>query len=338
MLLRSGEANSRSMAILGRFRYLQRVFAAYVLRRQSQLTFWHDVPEVNENFEADRLGEYYMPFLAKADFPGVLDPQGIPMLNYHGRQSLQYNPIAVAQYGLGNYNLFRRTGSGERRTRFLAVADWLVENLELNSSGLSVWNHHFDWEYRTKLVAPWFSGLAQGQGISVLARAHAETGDQAYLDAAHRAFEPFGISVDEGGVAFVDSEGNTWIEEYIVSPPTHILNGFIWASWGVYDYFLVTGSLEVKALFDSAVRTIAANLTKYDLRYWSLYEQSGTKLPMVASPFYHRLHITQLRVMYRLTGEERFNSFADRWESYLHSRFKRTVALFHKAIFKLFYY
>ena len=72
----------------------------------------------------------------------------------------------MAQYGLGNYNLFRRTGSGERRTRFLAVADWLVGNLELNSSGLSVWNHNFDWEYRTKLLAPWFSGLAQGQGIS----------------------------------------------------------------------------------------------------------------------------------------------------------------------------
>lgn len=326
------------MAIAGRFRYLQRVFAAYVLRRQSQLTFWHNVPEVNESLQADQLGEYYMPFLAKADFPGVLDAQGIPMLDYHGRQGLQYNPIAVAQYGLGNYNLFRRTGSEERRTRFLAVADWLVRNLELNSFGLSVWNHHFDWEYRTKLVAPWFSGLAQGQGISVLARAHAETGNQVYLEAAHRAFESFRVSVDEGGVAFVDSEGNTWIEEYIVSPPTHILNGFIWASWGVQDYFLLTGSSEAKALFESAVRTIAANLPKYDIGYWSLYEQSGTKLPMVASPFYHKLHIAQLRVMHRLTGEDQFKVFADLWDGYLHSRLKRTVALFHKAIFKLFYY
>ena len=39
--------------------------------------------------------------------------------------------------------------------------------------------------------------------------------------------------IDEGGVVYADEDGHTWFEEYIVSPPTHILNGFIWASWGV---------------------------------------------------------------------------------------------------------
>ena len=37
---------------------------------------------------------------------------------------------------------------------------------------------------------------------------------------------------------------------------------------------------------------------------------------MVASPFYHRLHVVQLRVMHRLTGRDIFLDYADRWENY----------------------
>jgi len=59
---------------------------------------------------------------------------------------------------------------------------------------------------------------------------------------------------------------------------------------------------------------------------------------MVASPFYHQLHIVQLRVMHRLTGEDKFASVADRWESYTRSRLNRTRALVYKSAFKLWYY
>jgi len=86
------------------------------------------------------------------------------------------------------------------------------------------------------------------------------------------------------------------------------------------------------------VRTLLHNLDRYDLGFWSLYEQSGTRLPMVASPFYHQLHIVQLRIMHRLTGEDKFARVADRWESYGRSRSKRTRALCYKTAFKLCYY
>jgi hypothetical protein len=144
--------------------------------------------------------------------------------------------------------------------------------------------------------------------------------------------------VAEGGVLFTDERGDVWIEEYIVSPPTHILNGFIWALWGVHDYFLATTSQTAQDLFRRGVKTLRNNLDRYDLGFWSLYEQSGTRLPMVASPFYHQLHIVQLRVMARLTGDEIFPCFADRWQRYAHSRAKRTRALCYKSAFKLCYY
>ena len=321
-----------------RFNYYRRIFSAYLGAERSHLTFWHGVPEVNDAFSTNELGEYYMPFRAKADYPGPYDNAGIPLLDYHGVVGVQYNPIAIAQYGLGNYNRFLATDASERSRKFLAAADWMVANLEENSCQVPVWNHHFDWEYRTPQKAPWYSALSQGQGISLLVRAYRATGKDAYLDAADRAFQSFLHTTDEGGVTLVDGEGYTWFEEAIVEPPTHILNGFIWAAWGVYDYYLHTGSKESRILFDEAVRTLKANLHRFDAGYWSLYELAGTRLLMMASPFYHRLHIVQLRVMHKLTGEACFSDCADRWEAYAGNRLKASFALAYKAVFKLAYY
>jgi hypothetical protein len=326
------------MSIAPRLRYYSRVFAAYATPNRSHLTFWHETPEVNPRLNVHELRQYYMLFAEKADYAGEYDQAGIPLLNYHGQIGLRYNPIAIAQWGLGNYNLFCRSGDDVHRKKVLAASDWLCAHLEPNSHGVWVWNHNFDWEYRTHLKAPWYSGLAQGQGISLLVRAYRETGTMAYLETAERAFASFMTSTDRGGVTFVDERGNTWFEEYIVSPPTHILNGFIWAAWGVYDYFLTTRNESAYDLFDKAVQTLHSNLIHYDLGFWSLYEQSGTFLPMIASSFYHRLHIVQLRVMHRLTGEALFARFADGWENYIQSRTNRTRALCCKTAFKLCYY
>jgi len=319
-------------------RYYRRIFSAYLLGGASHLSFWHETPTENPQAYSTELGEYYMLFAEKADYHGAYDSAGVPQLDYHGHIGLQYNPIAIAQYGLGNYNLWRRSNDPARKQKFLRVADWLCAHLEPNAHGVRVWNHHFDWEYRDTLRAPWYSALAQGQGISLLLRAHKENSDARYLDAARQAFISFDRPIAEGGVAFTDQTGDLWFEEYLVSPPTHILNGFIWAMWGVHDYALATRDPQAHDLFDRGVRTLLHNLARYDLGFWSLYEQSRTRLPMVASNFYHRLHVVQLRVMHRLTGEELFAATADRWEDYSHSLTNRTRAFTYKAAFKLCYY
>jgi len=322
-----------------RLRYWRRLLSAYVLRRQSHLTFWHDTPEAEEGFDPDLIGPYYMSFAGKADYEGNFDDNGIPLLDYRGAVGPQYNPIAIAQYGLGNYNLFKRDGDSHRRERFLAAAGWLAENLESHPKGTQVWMHHFDFEYRDVLRAPWHSGLAQGQGLSVLARAHSETGEQQYADAAEVAFKAFGVDFPEGGVVHIDDAGNPWIEEYPADPPTHILNGFIWGLWGVRDHALATGSVEAQELWDSSVQTLIANLHQYDTKTWSLYDLSAPgRLQMVSSGFYHRLHILQLRIMETLTNETIFGRYADRWEARAGHRRNRLYNRTYKAIFKVLRY
>jgi heparosan-N-sulfate-glucuronate 5-epimerase len=330
------------MTLAKRWHYYRRIFPAYLGSRRSQLTFWHETPELNPRAATDRLGEYYMLFREKADYAGHYDAAGIPMLDYHGAIGLQYNPIAVAQWGLANYNRFCETGDDARWQKTLKAADWLTANLEQNAHGLWVWNHHFDWDYRDTLKAPWYSGLAQGQGVSLLLRAHTHSANQEYQHAAESAFVALTRPIAEGGVLFEDvsenNEKNLWIEEYLVDPPTHILNGFIWALWGAYDYWLACRNATAKTIFDRGVETLLRNLTRFDSGYWSLYEQSGTRLKMLASPFYHRLHIVQLRVMSRLTGDARFAAVAERWEGYAQRRSHRTRAWIEKSAFKLLHY
>ena len=326
------------MALTNRLQYYRRIFSAYLGPGKSQLTFWHETPTANPRLVSNRLGEYYMLFAEKADYTGIHDDAGIPMLDYRGKVGPQYNPIAIAQWGLANFNRYVSARDATAEKKFLSASDWLRDNLERNSANIPVWQHHFDWDYRDTLRAPWYSGLAQGQGISLLLRAAAASGKNDYLDAARSAFESLSRTTAEGGVLFVDEFQDVWIEEYIVTPPTHILNGFIWALWGVYDYSLTFPTSQARDLFNRCVETLTKNLARYDNGFWSLYEQSGTRLPMVASRFYHQLHIVQLRVMHQLTNLAVFAQTADRWEEYSRNRLNRARALAHKSIFKLCYY
>ena len=321
-----------------KLQYWNRIFKAYILGNTSQLTFWHGEPQINPNIETDYLGPYYMLFHKKAKYNGHTDKNGIPMLDYQGSIGLQYNPIAIAQWGLGNYNIWHETKSENEFEKFLNCANWLVENLEENNHGYKVWMHHFDFEYRDTLKSPWYSGLAQGQGISVLARAYKETNIEKYKNAADQAYQVFNVSTVDGGVNFIDAERNSWIEEYIVHPPTHILNGFIWGLWGVYDFAIQFKNEQATDLFNKYKETLVQELESYDNGFWSLYEHSGTWIKMIASTFYHKLHIVQLRVMYHLTSENIFNEKANQWADYLTSPLNRKRAIIQKAIFKVLYY
>ncbi len=325
-------------AVIDRAAYLGRVFAAYLGGGTSQLSFWHETPAIEPAAFNEDLGPYYMTFAGKARYAGPFDAGGIPLLDYRGRIGRRYNPIAIAQYGLARYNEWLATGKPEARTAFLRQASWLASNLLRNRHGVPVWMHQFDWEYREPLRAPWYSGLAQGQGISLLLRAHKVTGEERLLRAARSAFKPLELETASGGVLFKDAKGRVWIEEYIVTPPSHILNGFLWALWGVHDYARATGEPAAQRLFSQSVRTLLSALTEYDTGYWSRYELSKTMLPMIASPFYHRLHIVQLRITAKLTGEALFAETADRWEGYQRRAAYKTLAVAQKSAFKLLYY
>jgi hypothetical protein len=73
-------------------------------------------------------------------------------------------------------------------------------------------------------------------------------------------------------------------------------------------------------------------LDQYDVGWWTRYSLYPHLLPDLAKPFYHRLHIDQVEVLYRLTGFEEFRSAARRWRGY-DNHVYRIAAIAQKAMF-----
>ncbi|MEK7543150.1 MAG: D-glucuronyl C5-epimerase family protein [Patescibacteria group bacterium] len=318
--------------------YWKRIFKVYLTREKGYLGFWHEIPAISNGITPDKLGPYYMTFSDKANYRGPRDGDGVILFDYYGDIGRQYNPLAVAQYGLGHYNLYLKTRDKKNLREAEIQAKWLVKNLEMNEHGLLVWKHHFRWRYKQYLEAGWYSAHSQGTGISLLARMYKETRDDRYLRAAHDAFISMTVLMNKGGVQYIDSNNNIWLEEYLIEPPTCILNGFLWALWGVWDFYLFTKDSEAKTVFEKCITTLKKNLSRFDWGIWSLYDLSHQALKMVASPFYHKLHIVQLHATGIITHDQFFESYAKKFESYERNPIYRLISFIYKVVFKLVYF
>jgi hypothetical protein len=170
--------------------------------------------------------------------------------------------------------------------------------------------------------------MAQGLAISVMLRAYDLTGEQSYFDAAGLASNLLLSPVSEGGCSDYDKSGNPFLEEYPSDPPSHILNGAIFALIGLSELEARTGGDIHKA----AVTRLSTQLTRFDLGYWSRYD---LRYAAPASRSYHSLHVSLLQVAGNLFSDPFFNSTAIRWKSYLSRPGCRLRAAAKKAWFVL---
>jgi hypothetical protein len=132
------------------------------------------------------------------------------------------------------------------------------------------------WEYMFQFdggLPPWTSGLSQGTAIQVLARAWSRFKDPAYLAAAQQAL---GIFTDRtpAGVR-VPTRAGAQYAEYTFAPSDRILNGFIQALVGLYDYTSLTGDPLGLRLFEAGDAEARLEVPRYDTGGWSLYDQYG---------------------------------------------------------------
>lgn len=220
------------------------------------------------------LGSYYIDnsSLVSNSQNAIFDENGVWLVDYGGAIGRRYNPASIAQYALGNYDLFLKTSGQKEKDAFLRQADWLEQNLKIEGD-FGVWQYEFDLgKYDQTIKAPWVSALAQGQGISVLARAWSLTGNGKYLDAARMALKSFNIPLEQGGVSYRDENGEIWYEEYPSDPPSHVLNGFIFSLLGIYDLYKISPGEETLKIFNEGVKTVENNLARYDTGCWSGYD------------------------------------------------------------------
>ncbi|MBN1183773.1 MAG: hypothetical protein JXB49_15885 [Bacteroidales bacterium] len=261
-------------------------------------------------------------------FGSLFDKKGVPLTDYDSvfksspyvsrnkKYGIHYTPVMIAQYALAHWGQYLVAKKQEYYERFLIQTNWLRDNIVMMPEGFGVWLHNFEFPIY-KLTPPWISAMAQGQGISVMLRAYQITKDEQYFDIAQKAFNAFQFDINDCGVAAYD-EDNLWLEEFPAKPFTHVLNGFIYALWGVLDFYRVTQSSEALVIWEKGIKTLRENLNKYEIAFWSCYDLLRKT---ICSIDYHQTHILQLKVMNQLTKEPIFGDYSERWQAYLNGKF-----------------
>ena len=174
-----------------------------------------------------------------------------------------------------------------------------------------------------------YSCISQGEGISLLVRAFSVTGEGSYLNSARQALGPLLTPVEEEGHPPACTRGLGSRRVPTLRTGNTVLNGWIFGLFGLYDFLLVEESQEIQETLEANLNALVAYLPQYDAGFWSLYDASGA----LASPFYHRLHIAQLRAL-ELTFPEHAGTLAKSratFERQLASRSNRMRAMSLKA-------
>jgi hypothetical protein len=130
------------------------------------------------------------------------------------------------------------------------------------------------WEYMFKFDGgrpPWTSGLSQGTALQVFARSWSRFKEPALLTAAQQALGIF-QQAPSNGVRVKTPVGANYAE-YTYAPSDHILNGFIQAVVGIYDYTQITGDALGQKLFEEGDAEARAETPHYDTGAWSMYDQ-----------------------------------------------------------------
>ena len=313
-------------------------------------SFWHGNHR-HVSYDYSSLSDYYLDFTCRVKPLAYSSSDGVPLLKYPFCTEPQYNPCAVAQWGLGLWQLYRRTlsstvngtliGADSLKTQILLAVNSLSQAFVYTSPTSGHWLYYFDLPAYSQ-SSPWSSCISQAQSISFLLRAIRLVEDPSIVNSVKNivdaAFNTLLESTVKGGLCY-SSKRLCLLEEIVSSPPSFILDGAMYGLFGVFDYYFY---YDLDPLAQPSVQrlvsTLARSLFLFDLGYWSRADLYPRRMLMPASPYYHSVHIAQLQALYSLTDVQRFDFYAKRWQEYQQSFFCRSCAFFSKVLFKLVYY
>jgi hypothetical protein len=295
--------------------------------------FLHDLKTPRQRYpiakdlSSQNLGYYYFLFTESRISTGKdqrllkkFDQNGIPLnQTYIDVQDKQfvYFPITIGQMGLAIFHTWLQTKKEKDKQRFLNFPAWFAANAQVSDALGAVWLTEVPLpQYQNP--GPWQSAFVQARALNILLRGYQLTANQDWYELAEMALKPFTIPVNEGGVTSFTEYG-AFYEEYTAQVPTLVLNGMMFALFGLYDYVRVfPQNKTAQELFAEGTNTLSKILPRYDLGFWSRYNLCQTEWYPEIDPAtiqYQRLHIAQLKVLYRITSNQIFQKYANIFNS-----------------------
>ena len=295
-----------------------------VARRQN---YWTSAAKLSHDFSPCDVSFYYRDYSPKTYWAGPRDDAGVPLVQEAGGTPFVH-PMHVAQKALGHWELWQRSQHADhwQFREFMILACWLRDAQE-SHGGWSIESMR-----KTYYLVP-YSAMAQGQAVSVIIRAYFATTDESFLQSAHAGIRFMLAGIEHGGTSRrLDS--HLLFEEYPMLQCNAVLNGWINALFGIYDYTLFDKCDYLACVLHESITSFVAMLPRYDMGFWSFYDLTGR----VASPYYHEVHIAQLTALAVTFPQyaETMSRFRQRFETYSLSRLYRSKALMQKAMQKVF--
>lgn len=223
------------------------------------------------------------------------------------------HPVLQAQFLMKLINNYRLDPSHALMSRMDSVFERLMSQA-VEAGDASYLPYLFPW-HQGKLQGPWYSAMAQGQALGAVVRLYEVAPNPKYLSFADSLFRSF-LKLREGSEPWtvdIDSDGYLWFEEYPYEDHgMGVMNGHLFAVWGVYDYWRITDNNLALELASSALMTTKRYVHSYRNPGWcSHYDK--TELLLIRN--YHTTHINQLEMTYNLTGDAFFLNAADTFEA-----------------------
>jgi hypothetical protein len=242
--------------------------------------------------------------------PQPSDRDGIPLFRWRDGR-LYVRPGSVAINGMKRLDAYRDTGDVRQLRQALVLAHHLRTTRLVRADA---WWLPFWFDYHPEgLRAPWFDAMAQGLALSFFVRLARVTGDDLHRRAAERIFASFRRlgprqtatvrGQARAWVAYVDERDHLWLVHYPRMGPDHVLNVHLHAVLGLYEYWQLTRAPEARQLLEGALTTVRERAGQFRRKgRVSVYGMRSRTNHFK----YHEVHIWQLRLLSRVTGDPWF--------------------------------
>ena len=236
-----------------------------------------------------------------------------------------YHPVLMSTKALNYLTTYQKNGDEWFFNKSIDLADKIIELAEHKNDSYYFPYTWFKIGHNEYFYPNWYSGMAQGRWLSYFSQLYLETKNEKYKNIADKIYISLSDIHPEPNVTVIDKENNYWIEEYPNASPssyhdrgaTHVLNGFVFAIWGLYDYYWIEESSKVKKILQATLTTLYNKASDYRrINGNSFYCLKHQKFSYaIASNHYHDIHIKQLNELYKITGDIFFKELSNKFAS-----------------------
>ena len=232
-----------------------------------------------------------------------------------------YHPVLMSTKALNYLTTFQKTNDEWFFKKSLDLADKIIELSDEKNGSYYFPYTWFKIGHNEYFYPNWYSGMAQGRWLSYFSQLYLETKNEKYKRIADKIYLSVSNVHNEPNVTAIDKDNNFWIEEYPNAYPssyhergaTHVLNGFVFAIWGLYDYYWIEQDPEVKRILQATITTLYNKASSYRREggnsFYCIKHQKYSYA--VTSDHYHDIHIKQLYELYEITGEDFFKTLSE---------------------------